>query len=427
MEDYFIDLRDEEGRLLTYLTVKIGPEPERVKIFSNQLFYHPETKKLYSAMELWLLNKDRGKWSASPNLFWNSLVDYFNNSPYPFVPDHPVNLNDKIWRSWEIKQSVVSHKVKTPQGKELDISLFFVYPFNKEREINFNKKYYFFSSVGESYTLEELFLANQDIKIELTLNRNNEQIGFIQVPLALIKEELKKQVKAWAFVDVSKTNSDDTCPLSQEDYEDPYVLSLNGRTYSKESFLEAVKATLFKGNPLRLEDTTLLPEMLNGLKFYPHGSRGTKGATINFDTKQIKLEPYNNLLVNKENIKAVSLFLKNMPKQEIWDYKGLWSLYAEARGYNKNWPGIGVSIANLKIKDQTFPPPNSHPKCNDGHITFKNIHFKSCNINLTACWCGFDIKTSLFEDCIFLTKDNKSGHNPQITMCMQGNCEWIKQ
>lgn len=432
MDRYFINLRNDKDENLDFLVIKIEPEPEEDQSFPDQLFYHVQTKRLYSLKEIWDQNKDGGDWSTQPNLFKNKLIDHFKQIDYDYdynwILDYPIQVGDKTWRSWELKQVFEIYELKSPTGTKLDTNLYFSFPkLDDSEEVKMIEKYYFFPGICESYSLKELFLANQDIKIDLILKETEEKVGTLQVSPSLIWQKLVFILSQYKMLDVSKTNGDEICPLSQEEFENPYILSLNGRTYSLTPFMEAVEAILFQGNPLRLEDVTLLPEMLTNLKFYPHKTRGTKGEIITFNKNQIKLLPYDGLLIKKENIKEISSFLKNMPKREIWDYKGLWSLYAGKRGYNQKWPGIGVSISNLKIKDQTFPPPNSHPKCDSGHITFKNIYFKNCIIDLSSCWCGLDIKTSLFEDCIFLISKNNIGHHGQIIMSNQINCQKIKQ
>jgi hypothetical protein len=79
--------------------------------------------------------------------------------------------------------------------------------------------------------------------------------------------------------DVSCTEEANSCFLSKAEYERPYILNLNGRSYERDNILDAIQRTLSAEppQPLQLEEDFLVyPEQLRHLVLYPNLSLGSR-------------------------------------------------------------------------------------------------------------------------------------------------------
>jgi hypothetical protein len=279
-----------------------------------------------------------------------------------------------------------------------------------------SETYYFVKEDLKSYTLDEIINFNSSFSVDLKSPRRT-KIGFLFIYLDehpelknKMEEELKKDLKYYTVVDKTRTNGDEVCSLTLEKFKNPYFVTKNGRSYEKEAILDAIEHSIYKDRPLRLEDIYLTPEMVEGgggLTLYPNQSLGSPDKQpIEIDPKMIVKNPFNINLVYEKNIVEFSDYLKNITpnENEMWDYKKLWAFYAGFRDLNKEWANDCVAIENLVVENQKFP--NLHPKCDSGHIVFKNVLFRDCTIDVSACWCGFNIEACKFDNCTLIYPGN---------------------
>lgn len=450
----------EADLINNFFNYKFKYEPDIIP----QLYYNVKTNQSYTINDIYQIYRNQeityttplGNKSKIPipeEIIWISLLNEFKPLPYNFILDNPFYCNEdnKEYRTWEIINKNTSFKsIVIMDGKKEIFQMYAsiktiidYYTLESDTQFNppheeANPKYYFNKKSYKSYTLLDIYNLAQNLCYEyITPMDNNAKI---RIPNRILWAEIYKNFNRPSYIpydfiiDQSRTNGDKLCPLSQEEYNEPHILSLNGRSYSLEDFLNAVESTLYKGSPLRLEDTTILVDMLNGkgITLYPNKSLGaTLDDHIVLDPEKIELKRFDENLVYKNNIKCMSDIIKNVPKNsnEMWDYMAIWKSYAKERGFNQEWAGLTVSIEDIIIKDQTLP--NLHPKCDSGHIIFKNCLFKNCTIDIKACWCGFDIKSSMFLNCKMIFPDDKPdidiyGPNYQnkISYCEMDECQY---
>ena len=227
-----------------------------------------------------------------------------------------------------------------------------------------------------------------------------------------IKDAEEKLNRVYGFYpDWSMTTDQKTCPLTLEEYEEPYLLNMNGRVYSKSAIIEAIQNTLLKGENLRLEDITIYPDedTACNLKLYAH-------RTLNPNAQHLKGEPHK-IIIDKEvmtykgyadvpanrNIPEFSKWLGdiNPDSNGVWDDDNLYAKYARKRGLPEKPSDNRFRVEDLKIEDIMMF--RYHPKCDAGIFIFSNCKFTRCLLKL-YCWCGVTFVNCLFEQCIVTDK-----------------------
>lgn len=298
-----------------------------------------------------------------------------------------------------------------------------------------DKKYYFIAKDNKSYllkTLVNIALNDFQAKKEKMLERNstsaNQKHSFslkIRSPernkyediycwrtneVDTIASRIIEQIQTRSIVDWARTSNQMTCPLSLEDFDKPYILNMNGRTYSKEFITQAIKESLYKDESLRLEDMTLQPSMIERIILLPNLSLQelslwkNKPKEITFSAANIQVKDFNEQEARIKNINGFSEFIRDLPPiiDGLLDAEKLYNYYADARGIAQITKTIGnrdiyttvdKCIENLVIQNIKFP--SSHPK---GGLIFNNILFEKCQI-IMKCWCGLRVKSSKFVDC----------------------------
>jgi hypothetical protein len=271
-------------------------------------------------------------------------------------------------------------------------------------------KYYFISKDKQSYLLTELVnIALTDLQSEKELCGPHmlhlkSPLGNVYEIFALdmgkglqkIVSKIVEKIKVATFIDWSRTKNQTTCLISQEKFVKPYILNLNGMTYSKISIMDAIEKTLLIDESLRLENRTLVPADIEKIVLIPNLSLVWKNPkVITFSAKQVKIKDFDEREAQSKNIKGFSEFIAALPPtlgSESMDIEKLKHFYASAR--DMPLTDVNETIENLVIQNIKFPP--YHPK---GYpVTFCNILFEKCEI-IMQCWCGIKIKSSKFVDC----------------------------
>ncbi len=202
------------------------------------------------------------------------------------------------------------------------------------------------------------------------------------------------------ILDVSRTNEDTICPITLKPFAacNPHLLNFNGRSYARKALMEVADG-LKSGLQMRLEDTTLHPEQLRKLVFYPNESLGAEAGQhpVKFKTEPPPIHKFD-----------PSIELENHP--EFWACinkgdKEQWNLDAAIETYNipskENRCDLNFTvIANQYCSKQKLCWP--HPKTiSHGCPIFKNCLFVECEI-YCACWCGAYFHGCRFLNCTFV-------------------------
>lgn len=308
-----------------------------------------------------------------------------------------------------------------------------------------DSKFYFIKNDCKGYTLQELLdIALSDCQkiIEKLLSKKktycfvdlNSPQGqwyatyFLESPkkkIDVIATEIIQNIKESTLVDWARSSNQTTCPFSLDDYHKPYLLTLNGRTYSKKYITEAVERSLYKDEHLRLEDITLKPSMIDRITLVPNLSLCGKTSqwkktpeTIKFSAKKIQFKHFNEREARNKNINEFSDFIRmhspgQMKVEALYDY------YATARQlpcYEENRTEF---IEDLVFQNITFPPVA--PKSG---LTFRNVLFEKCEI-VMECWCNFTVRSSKFVDCTIRLSDKFNGHGKLLKRTKFVNCTII--
>lgn len=227
------------------------------------------------------------------------------------------------------------------------------------------------------------------------------------------------------ILDAGRSNGDTTCPLTCDVYSKPVLLNLNGRTYSFDAIQLAIAKSLMKDENLRLEDMTITPSRLNEIVLLPRTDLKESHPDIpkkfSYEYVSIEFQSFDMTKVVAKNIPEMNAVLANLPKNSngMWDYHMLWNSYAKFR----ELPLFTCNdelIENLSFENILLPP--HHPKCDRGHITFKNILFKNCRIDLN-CWCGISVRSSKFKLCIF--DCTKLDREMSLSRCILEECTFV--
>ena len=227
-----------------------------------------------------------------------------------------------------------------------------------------------------------------------------------------IKDAEEKLNSVYHFYpDWSMSTDQKTCPLTLDEYEEPYFLNMNGRTYSKKAIIEAVQSTLLKGENLRLEDITIYPDedTAHNFKLYAHRTLNPNAKYLNgephgivIDVEAMTYKGYRETPANR-NIPEFSKWLGNINSDSngMWDDDNLYAKYARKRGLPEKPADGRRRVEDIKIEDIMMF--RHHPKCDEGIFVFSNCKFTRCMLKL-YCWCGVTFINCLFEQCIITDK-----------------------
>jgi len=249
-----------------------------------------------------------------------------------------------------------------------------------------------------------------------------------------INDKLKETIEETfdkLIIDKTRISGQTICSLTQEEYKDPYYLNLTGRSYEFEAIKKAIETHLYNNENLRLEDITLTPEMIDRIVLVPNFSisKNTyyhRSNSYKFDSNKIKKEPFNIDKLLKNNIPKFSNEMRNIlekdVKREIWNYEEIWEIYATYRDLNSKWPDEKVYIRDIQFDRINLI--RNHPKCNTGHVTFKNCKFSQSVLNVLGCWCGVSFEDCLFENCKLVYDENSNFHHKlKHDGCLFQNCK----
>lgn len=298
------------------------------------------------------------------------------------------------------------------------------------KSIKDDEKFYFVPDDCKSYTLNVLFehilsqmknITNNTVR-QCTSPGGNDFLLYWRLNNS-DGPEIIDSIKQKTFIDWSRTSNEKICPISCDNYENPVILNMDGRTYSFQYIKEMIEKSLIEDENLRLESVTLTPSHLQKMILYPHKDLGkTIDKPFSFANTTVKIKLFQQYLVEKHNIPEMNSIIGEIRKNhnKMWDYIFLWDTYAKKRGGLPMFNGNTETIQNLILEKIKFP--KEHPKCDTGHLLFKNILFKECEINI-SCFCGVDINSSLFENCtIDLSSCSRSTN---LKRCIFKNCNFL--
>lgn len=237
-----------------------------------------------------------------------------------------------------------------------------------------------------------IYFTPTNIKIEVSLYVSEYS------PLNSAITNLIKQQMSKLFVDKSKTNNDKKCIFTCQKYEKPHILNLNGRYYSKMSIIDAIEKTLKKGDPLRLEDVTILPGELPNIKLYPI-YKPTKNVIKYTEKDVIQYNLFNDKWIEND-CPDFSKWMAEADKDgnNMLDIDAIASKYYAIRPIENNREGI--VFKNVVIKNILFP--KYHHK---NPATYLNVKFENCVINW-ECFCGPVFISCLFKNCRFVREND---------------------
>ena len=254
---------------------------------------------------------------------------------------------------------------------------------------------------------------------------------------SLILSDAKQYIRKNLIVDQSRISGDKICSLSQEEFDTPVILNVNGRTYSRKHLQEALEKTIYKDKELRLEDVTLRPNMTNphkhGIFYFENLSMPTKNRNWQLQEIRYKMikpediqwEPFNHdkvILNNLPEVVEVIRLEANVGNDGTVKMDDSWAIYAQKRGLTQEESkdtSIGFRYLHLeKINAFKF-----HAKSMTGLIVFNNCLFENCIISVTNCWCGFRFKDCQFKNCKLVKIPDGSDHCPMYSSCTR--CTYV--
>lgn len=339
---------------------------------------------------------------------------------------------------------IEAHKVQTydtffwePQGRVLTVSLHMVciktihspgeisapvemsWSIQKHPNCSELLKWYFSPRDNRSFPLYQLvdwaYFSDKDSRKRLQCSKTSDKqkVDYFIERVSLFRD--------WAM-----ESKETTCSISMDKFDDPFILSMNGKSFSRKSVEDMVQRLANTDTEIRLGDITLYASHLNGLHAYrnmtlPSVSDRQESQShseeLRFNRTAIKHKTFQMDLVEKYNIPAVGTYIKSCRADQdgIWPIAAIFDVYATARGLANSSETIchGETMENLQLTCLKFPP--YHPKCKDGMVVFRNVLFQDCTIDMT-CWCGLQVKSSLFNRCeIYMTRDMRPTRMPQTT------------
>lgn len=300
-------------------------------------------------------------------------------------------------------------------------------------------KYYFLPTTCRSYTLEELWAINDSFRAQGSPFPHDRcvifhakfpcgteiKLGSYHFTERCDARHLDGKLPAWVsgeIVDWARTSDQSECVLSADPFDNPHLLSLNGRSYSFAAIQRAIKCTLAMGENLRLEDVTLTPLDVTKIHLYPNYSLPGwrfKPNKVTMDEKVIPLAKlrYDGAKILEKNVPAISALFDKLPVTEDGYHQSGKPLLD---AYNCHHGTIGKVVQNLGVSRAVFP--RSHLKLDSP--VMQNVMFHSCVIYVN-CWCGIRFVGCRFDNCVFVI--SKYADHFNLSLCEETNCKWVVQ
>lgn len=299
-----------------------------------------------------------------------------------------------------------------------------------------DKKYYFWRARGRSYTRAEIKTMDAEV---ISLLPADFAVANVLVPsqdiiVTVVREHFEKAptggyvsckypegfprwLGAKPVVDWARSSDQTMCSLSADDFEQPHLLPLTGRSYSLSAFSAAVTSLLARGEPLRLEDRTLTIWDLATLTLYPNYSLPGWPATSvppalppkMVEFHNVRLDP--SLAFNASRAEAGKISSMNAAFDSLSHNPADGAGAVDGRiildAYKRARPGAeGCLVENLVLTDIVFPR---------GHfvssLRLRNVSFEHC-IMYVDCWCGLSLLGCHFKSCTFVIAGHAKARFP---------------
>lgn len=270
-------------------------------------------------------------------------------------------------------------------------------------------------------------------------------------------EELRKAVLRKSgldklFVDKSRSEGATICWGTREPYVRPYILNLNGRSYSKEWITAAITdALLTRRSELHLEDTCIHFTQVDDIVLYQNKSLSGWGyaeeclhpqtLVFNNGSGTIEYPAYNHEEMMRRNIPDISrhfdaiLPLTAVGSDEASDDDDdnttdagcvvalpavLLKCYKTARSGDATT--VSPSFRDLCIENIVFPRAFMKLK---RAMSFSNVHFVDCVINLGALERCVRFYGCQFTNCYFVVGYDANSIRTGNFSCSYIGCKWF--
>lgn len=313
------------------------------------------------------------------------------------------------------------------------------------------QKYYFVQWLGRSFTKDELWALwdhvepqlppiKYDVFTECTVSLpSGERVVWPPSRVPDAERLLEDRAHGWFppglwsnVIDWARTTAQTECPLSADAYERPHLLVSTGRSYSLDAWQRCVESTLVQGEPLRLEDGTVLTVFdLQTIKLLPNyslpGWPVRECTAVRYDNAAVVVDKvrFNRERMTRLHHSALSAAFDRLSPDpdgpnSCVDGALVCAEYARVRGL-ADASDVRV-VENFRVSDAVFP--RLHPK---RFPSMRNIEFSGCVLPLN-CWCGLNFIGCRFVDCAFVLPMRGEAADIKMRHCEFQDCVfWLPE
>ena len=283
-----------------------------------------------------------------------------------------------------------------------------------------SRKRYFFIPDGQNYSRSELIRHFEKLRAQ---NRNN-KYDPVSSPAGVkvyISNNINEYVEKNTFENNSVKYNDLICPITLEKPNDPVILNLNGRIYSKVALLTALQTTVCQNRSLRFQELEITQRNYDNIKIY-HVGQPNQGS-IEISPVEKYPTPDRTLAELNEKFELSSFVYDTLAVSTPWDSdkfaakmsNKFLSEDVKTRFIKKD---DRYQAENFVIKNKTFA--NAHPKIS---LDLRNVHFINCQFS-RDCYCQLRLISCTFERCQFI--GNHIFERGYVLGCDFRKCVFVK-